>query len=89
VPLDNASLLARRVYAKNLDLFDQVYASEGKNLRHTIARIIAVARANAKDPYGGLRRWLETTGSRVRGYEGTRVEGVRAERGKTGLSARL
>ena len=31
VPLDNASLLARRVYAKDLDLFDQVYAREGKN----------------------------------------------------------
>lgn len=58
VPLDNASLLARRVYAKNLELFDQVYAREGKNLKVTIGRIISLARANKADPYGGLRMWL-------------------------------
>jgi predicted aminopeptidase len=58
VPLNNASLLARRVYAKDLDLFDQVYAREGKNLRHTIARIIALAKSDKKDPYAAIRRWL-------------------------------
>lgn len=58
VPLDNASLLARRVYAKNLDLFDKVYVREGKNLKLTIGRIISVAKANKADPYEGLRRWL-------------------------------
>jgi predicted aminopeptidase len=58
VPLDNASLLARRVYAKDLDLFDQVYAREGKNLRRTIVRVIALARSDRKDPYAALRRWL-------------------------------
>ncbi|MEO5902905.1 MAG: aminopeptidase [Gemmatimonadaceae bacterium] len=61
VPLDNASLLARRVYAKNLDLFDQVYAREGKNLKVTIGRIISLAKANKADPYEGLRRWLAGT----------------------------
>ena len=58
VPLDNASLLARRVYATDLDLFDQVYAREGKNLRRTIGRVIALARSDRKDPYAALRRWL-------------------------------
>jgi predicted aminopeptidase len=58
VPLDNASLLARRVYAKNLDLFDQVYATERKNLRYTIGRIISLAKANPKDPFQGLKVWL-------------------------------
>ncbi len=58
VALDNASLLARRVYARNLDLFDQVYAREGSDLRHTIARVIAIARANRKDPFAGLTTWL-------------------------------
>ena len=58
VPLDNASLLARRVYAKDLDLFDQVYAREGNNLRRTIGRVIALARSDRKDPYAALRRWL-------------------------------
>jgi len=58
VPLDNASLLARRVYARNLDLFDAVYEREGRNLRHTIGRIITLAKSSAKDPYGALRIWL-------------------------------
>lgn len=58
VPLDNASLLARRVYAKDLDLFDQVYEREGKNLKLTIARIVALAKSDKKDPYGALRNWL-------------------------------
>lgn len=60
VPMDNASLLARRVYAKNLDLFDQVFAKEGKNLRLTIGRVIAIARANKRDPFRGLRAFLQT-----------------------------
>ena len=58
VPLDNASLLARRVYAKNLGLFDSVYVQEGRNLKHTIGRIVELARASSKDPYGALRQWL-------------------------------
>lgn len=58
VPLDNASLLARRVYARNLDLFDAIYAREGTNLKRAIGRIIGLAKASPKDPYGGLRRWL-------------------------------
>lgn len=58
VPLDNAALLARRVYARNLGLFDAVYAREGGNLKRTIGRIIALAKASPKDPYGALRRWL-------------------------------
>ncbi len=58
VPLDNASLLARRVYAKNLDLFDAVYAREAGDLKRTIGRIIALAKSSPKDPYGALRGWL-------------------------------
>jgi predicted aminopeptidase len=67
VPLDNASLLARRVYAQELDLFDQVHAREGRNLRATIARLIALARSSPKDPYAAVRRWLgDMKGSRAR-----------------------
>ena len=58
VTLNNAALLARRVYAKDLDLFDQVYAREGRNLRRTIGRIIALARSDKKDPFGAVTRWL-------------------------------
>jgi hypothetical protein len=58
VPLDNASLLARRVYAKDLDLFDQVYERESRNLRRTIGRLIQLAKSSPKDPYEGIREWL-------------------------------
>ncbi len=58
VPLDNASLLARRVYAKDLDLFDKIYEREGRNLRRTVARVIALAKSDKADPYRAVRRWL-------------------------------
>lgn len=57
LPLDNASLLARLVYAKDLDLFDRVYDHEGRNLRRTIARVVALAKSSPKEPYRALQRW--------------------------------
>lgn len=63
VPLDNASLLARRVYARDLGLFDRIYAREGRDLRRAIARIIALARSNKKDPYAALAQWLGSPAS--------------------------
>jgi predicted aminopeptidase len=63
VPLDNASLLARRVYAQDLDLFDQIYRRERRNLKSTIARVIALARSSPKEPYGALREWLGRAGA--------------------------
>lgn len=41
VPLNNAVLLARRVYAEGLDRFDAAYAEAGGDLRAAIARVIA------------------------------------------------
>ena len=58
VPLDNAALLARRVYASDLDLFDRIYDREGRDLKRAIGRVIAVAKKNENDPFGGLRAWL-------------------------------
>ncbi len=58
VPLDNASLLARRVYATDLDLFDQIYVRERRDLRRTIGRIIGLARSNPKDPFAAVRQWV-------------------------------
>lgn len=40
VPLNNAVLLSRRVYAEGLDRFDSVYVAEGRDLRKAIERII-------------------------------------------------
>ena len=58
VPLDNASLLARRVYASDLDVFDQVYEKEGRDLRRTIGRVIGLAKGNPKAPFSALRQWV-------------------------------
>lgn len=58
VRLDNAALLARRVYMTDLELFDAVYEREDWDLRRTIARIRSLARSSPKDPYGAVKRWL-------------------------------
>ncbi|MDQ6871031.1 MAG: aminopeptidase [Gemmatimonadota bacterium] len=58
VPLDNASLLARRVYASDLDVFDQIYAREGRDLKRTIGRIISLAKSKPKEPFTALGRWV-------------------------------
>jgi predicted aminopeptidase len=57
VPLDNASLLARRVYASDLDVFDRVYEKEGRDLKRTIGRIIALAKSDRAQPFAALARW--------------------------------
>ncbi len=53
--LDNAALLAHRIYSTDLDLFDAVWAAERGDLRATIARLIALAKSRPKDPFGALR----------------------------------
>jgi predicted aminopeptidase len=58
VPLDNASLLARSVYARDLDVFDQIYEKEGRDLKRTIGRVIGLAKANKDNPFAALRRWV-------------------------------
>ena len=58
VPLDNASLLARKVYASDLDVFDQIYEKEGRNLKRTIGRVISLAKSDPKNPFAALRRWV-------------------------------
>src|SRR5688572_23864888 len=58
VRLDNAALLARRIYQTDLDLFDSVWVREGRDTRRTTHRIIELARADEKQPYDALRRWL-------------------------------
>lgn len=60
--LDNAALLARRIYATDLDLFDGVWEREDGDLRRAIARVIALAKARPKDPFGALRDWVATAG---------------------------
>ena len=56
VRLDNAVLMARRVYLTDLDLFDAVLARNRGDLRRTIAEIVATAKADEeKKPFEALR----------------------------------
>jgi predicted aminopeptidase len=58
VQLDNAALLARRIYLTDLDTFDRVYEAEGRDLKRTIARVIALAKRREDDPYAEVRAWV-------------------------------
>lgn len=57
--LDNASLLARRVYAADLWLFDAVHDRAGGTLEQTIALVGRLVRESPRDPFGAMRRWLD------------------------------
>ena len=59
--LDNAALMARRIYLTDLDLFDAVWMRDGQDLKKTIARIIALAKSKPKDPFWALREWVAKT----------------------------
>ena len=56
--LDNAALLARRVYMTDLDLFDRVWRVEGGRLPAAVARIVELARSNEDDPFAAVEEWL-------------------------------
>lgn len=55
VVLDNAVVMARRVYATELDLFDAVFDREGRDLTRAVQRIVTLARARPDDPFAALR----------------------------------
>jgi predicted aminopeptidase len=57
--IDNSAVLAHRVYLTDVDLFDQVWLRERRNLRATVERIIKLAREDKdKRPFDALRRYL-------------------------------
>ena len=58
IRLDNAALLAHRIYNTDLDVFDQVWVKENGDLKKTIARIIELAKSRPKDPFGAMRDWV-------------------------------
>lgn len=59
IPMDNASLLARRVYAQRLDLFDSVWVRNDRSVRRTIAAIRGAV-AGQVNAFDGLQRLLST-----------------------------
>jgi predicted aminopeptidase len=59
VILDNAALMARRVYLMDIDLFDRVYRREGFDLTRAIRRVIDLAKSAKGDPFQAVQSWLE------------------------------
>jgi predicted aminopeptidase len=55
VRIDNAVLMARRVYLTGLDAFDAVLARRGGDLRRSIRDIIEAAKADRKHPFDAVR----------------------------------
>jgi predicted aminopeptidase len=62
VPLNNASLISRRIYFKRLDLFEQVFQHSGGELLLALQRIMAAAEEQPRDPYGAVERLLTPFG---------------------------
>jgi hypothetical protein len=46
------------VYASDLDVFDQIYAKEGRDLKRAIGRMIALAKSDPNAPFVALRKWV-------------------------------
>jgi predicted aminopeptidase len=55
--LDNAALLAHRIYNTDLDVFDAIFDMRENNVRSTVACVVELAKAKPKDPYGALHAW--------------------------------
>lgn len=62
-PLNNATLLSRRLYYHRLDLFEEVHRAACGDLRRTIALLLDAAR-DAEDPYEGVERLMLATDGR-------------------------
>lgn len=58
IALDNASLMARRVYAADPWLFDAVHERAGGSVRGTVQLVARLVRESPGDPFGALQRWL-------------------------------
>jgi predicted aminopeptidase len=58
--LDNAALMARRIYLTDVALFDSVFVREGRDVKKATWRIIELARSDKRQPYEAVRRWLKT-----------------------------
>jgi predicted aminopeptidase len=57
-PLNNANLIATRLYYDRLHLFEDAFQRHNQDLRATIHWIVDVARSNPKDPFGALSHSL-------------------------------
>jgi predicted aminopeptidase len=53
-PLNNATLISRRLYYHRLDLFEALYQDAGGDLPLAIRRLVAAAEAGPDDPFGAV-----------------------------------
>lgn len=54
-PLNNATLISRRIYYDRLELFERVYQSRGGDFKRAMDDIVAAARTNRDDPYAAVQ----------------------------------
>ncbi len=64
MPLNNATLIARRIYYRRLDLFEEVYHASGGDLPLTMRRIESAARAG-DEPFAAVEELLGLSTQRV------------------------
>jgi predicted aminopeptidase len=57
-PLNNATLISRRIYFRRLDIFEAVYREHGGDFRAALAAIIAAAASDRADPFGAVEGLL-------------------------------
>lgn len=74
IPLDNASLLARRVYAADLWLFDAVHERAGGSVAETVRLVQRLVQERRGDPFEALRAWLAVTPPRASGGPAPSIE---------------
>ena len=58
VRLNTASVLARRIYLTDLDLFERVFHGEHDDIRRTIFKLLELARSEPRTPYAAVRKFL-------------------------------
>jgi predicted aminopeptidase len=57
IRIDNAAVMARRVYLTDVDLFDALWQRDGRDIRRTLSHVIEIAKGDeAKKPFAALRR---------------------------------
>jgi predicted aminopeptidase len=59
-PLNNATLMSRRLYYHRLDLFERVHRVLGGSLAHTVGCIAEAAEADSDAPYEAVERLLQS-----------------------------
>ena len=69
IRIDNAVLMARRVYATDLDAFDAVLARNDGDLRRSVALIIMAAKEDRKHPFDAVRRLARVPAVTARGAD--------------------